>query len=201
MRATPFEGTIFVIDTDSYAGNFERQMCAYVTGQVGECGVGQEMAEKFNDECDVSFAGFVVSVPDEHGCWRPASIYPTPGFWNDGMGNEWADEDWGKPHTLEAYRKEVEEYEEEHSCILNPDLPEGPRRHPSYQSVAIFLDEKPKPETLELMMQRARAFPAVHAADAVWNSKFKILGFRLVDERIETTQLASFPASTDVVGA
>ncbi|KKK83825.1 hypothetical protein LCGC14_2789530, partial [marine sediment metagenome] len=31
---------IFIIDTDSYAGNFEREMCAYITGRVGECGVG-----------------------------------------------------------------------------------------------------------------------------------------------------------------
>jgi len=25
---------IFVIDTDSYAGNFERDMCAFLTGRV-----------------------------------------------------------------------------------------------------------------------------------------------------------------------
>ena len=27
---------LFVIDTDSYAGNFEREMCAYLTNQIGE---------------------------------------------------------------------------------------------------------------------------------------------------------------------
>jgi hypothetical protein len=31
---------LFIVDTDSYAGNFERCMCAYMTGQIGECEVG-----------------------------------------------------------------------------------------------------------------------------------------------------------------
>ncbi len=34
---------LFVIDTDTYAGNFEREMCAYVTGQIGECEVSRLM--------------------------------------------------------------------------------------------------------------------------------------------------------------
>jgi len=37
----------FIIDTNEYAGNFEREMCAYCTGQIGDCGVGEEEAEKF----------------------------------------------------------------------------------------------------------------------------------------------------------
>jgi len=40
----------FIIDTDQYAGNFEREMCAYLTGTVGECGVGDEFAELFSKE-------------------------------------------------------------------------------------------------------------------------------------------------------
>ncbi len=35
---------LFVIDTDTYAGSFEREICAYVTGQIGECEVGKEEA-------------------------------------------------------------------------------------------------------------------------------------------------------------
>ena len=34
----------FIVDTDSYAGNFEREMCAYMTGHIGECSVGEEYA-------------------------------------------------------------------------------------------------------------------------------------------------------------
>lgn len=66
---------IFVIDTDQYAGNFERAMCAYCTGQIGECEVGSEfidakIASIFEDFVDCY-------VMDDHGCGRPTSIWPT----------------------------------------------------------------------------------------------------------------------------
>lgn len=31
-----------IIDTTAYAGNFERELCAYFTGQIEECYVGSE---------------------------------------------------------------------------------------------------------------------------------------------------------------
>jgi len=60
----------FVVETDSYTGNFEREMCAYMTGRVGECEVGNEFVEehiknKFNN---------VVDIPDDNGCYRPVSV-------------------------------------------------------------------------------------------------------------------------------
>jgi len=60
MRATAFEGFIFVIDTDTYAGNFERPMCAYMTGRVGECGVGEEFAEMFKHIQVLSDGSYVI---------------------------------------------------------------------------------------------------------------------------------------------
>ena len=75
----------FVIDTDEYAGNFEREMCAYVTGRVGDCQVGEDIAEKVRDEIEQSdffdeIDRVVVTLPDDHGCHRPVSIGPTPGY-------------------------------------------------------------------------------------------------------------------------
>ena len=65
---------IFVIDTSQYAGNFERQMCAYCTGQIGECGVGDEFVdEKIADIFGEDIDCFVM---DDHGCGRPVSIWP-----------------------------------------------------------------------------------------------------------------------------
>ena len=60
----------FIIDTDQYAGNFEREMCAHITGRVGECEVGREYVEEGISE---KFEN-VMDVADEHGCYRPASI-------------------------------------------------------------------------------------------------------------------------------
>ena len=66
----------FIIDTDSYAGNFERQMCAYITGQLGECGVGQNYSNKFFEEVeDFDFGESISNIPDDKGCSRPVSIY------------------------------------------------------------------------------------------------------------------------------
>jgi len=62
-----------VIDTDQYAGNFEREMCAFLTGHTGDCGVGDNY---ITEDLDDDLFGNVISVPDEHGCYRPVSIYP-----------------------------------------------------------------------------------------------------------------------------
>ena len=195
MRAEPFQGVIFVIDTDAYAGNFERPMCAYLTGQVGDCGVGEEYAEMFKqcpeEAYEEAFEDLIVHVPDDHGCCRPVSIYATPGFWNDGMGNEWRDEDWGQPKTVEKYRKAVEQWLKDHP---GEDHFDGPHRCPSYQSVAIFFDKQPSPELLLLMRKRAMAFPEVYAAHREWNYPFNILGFRLVKETVVVEVIEQFPA-------
>ncbi len=36
MKIHKVDGYVFIIDTDSYSGNFEREMAAYVAGAVGE---------------------------------------------------------------------------------------------------------------------------------------------------------------------
>ena len=69
---------IVKINTNSYAGNFEREMCAYCTGHIGDCGVGND----YVDECvSDAFCDTLDFIPDEFGCYRPCSIgvsQPTP---------------------------------------------------------------------------------------------------------------------------
>ena len=60
-----------VIKTDSYAGNFEREMCAYLTGQIGECEVGKEL---INEEIKELFDGYIQDEPDDNGCYRPVTL-------------------------------------------------------------------------------------------------------------------------------
>lgn len=76
------EKYIFVIDTDQYAGNFEREMCACCTGQTGECGVGEEESKKFKAEVGEDkwelMMELVEQRPDDHGCHRPTSLWRTP---------------------------------------------------------------------------------------------------------------------------
>jgi hypothetical protein len=60
-----------VVKTNNYAGNFERQMCAYLTGTVGECEVGKELVE---DEISELFENIIGNEPDDNGCYRPVAI-------------------------------------------------------------------------------------------------------------------------------
>lgn len=82
-----------VLSTNFYAGNFERQLTAYCTGQVGECGVGEAMTDLFvidmkldKDDLDTEkdpFWDIIVHIPDERGCPRPCSIYRGKKGYND----------------------------------------------------------------------------------------------------------------------
>ena len=125
------EQIIFVVHTDSYSGNFERDLCAYITGQIGECGVGDDMARDFiedeGDETAELFGEIVNQVQDENGIWRPCEIYPTPGRLNNGMGK-------------------------------NFDAKEGEIGYPAYESVAIYFNQRPSDEQILLMKARTAKY-------------------------------------------
>lgn len=105
-----------IIDTEQYAGNFERELCAYLTGKVGACGVGQEMAEKYIEDVErdgdvLDYEDFFENVcekPDEHGCYRPCEIYPTEGWFGNGFGGGFRDGQ--EVEALEHYKKTASEY-------------------------------------------------------------------------------------------
>ena len=73
-------GYAVLIDTNRYAGNFERELCAYVTGQVGECEVGTPDPDY---DYEVEFSEKVTQT-NQDGCWRPCEIAvePTTGLYN-----------------------------------------------------------------------------------------------------------------------
>ena len=140
MNDGPKEGFAFIVDTDSYAGNFEREMTAFVTGQIGECEVGKEIIQE-----DFDYGGFsqiVYKLPADNGCYRPTAIWEV-------------------------------EYEKD-------------GRKP-YNAVAMFLNERPSAEMLELMKSRVALFPAVFSAEdrmAEFNRDkplINISGFRLLE--------------------
>lgn len=79
MTDTPSADWIFVIDTEDYAGNFERALCGYLTGRIGECEVGVKEATAFMEETGMEPFDNVIDEPDDHGCRRPVTIYPTAG--------------------------------------------------------------------------------------------------------------------------
>ncbi|MCR4284420.1 MAG: hypothetical protein NUV97_00035, partial [archaeon] len=164
---------LFVIDTNTYAGNFERQMCAYVTGQIGECEVGEENAKFARQEIPNEVARLeelIESVPDEHGCHRPVSIFPTPGWFNHGMGGHFRNgqEDEALTHyklEVEKYQNEVPEKYAEHlrdgiraECqrkIVEANALTEVQKHPAFMSVAIYFHAIPDRDLIGMMKQRA----------------------------------------------
>lgn len=102
---------IFIIDTDSYAGNFERDMCAYLTGVVGDCGVGEEYKELYFEDTgegeESIFSEYLeFRADDEHGCHRPTSIWKTKGWLSVG-GNDKAvlKKDWNQAEADAAWQE------------------------------------------------------------------------------------------------
>jgi len=98
VRQEPEHRYIFVIDTEQYAGNFERDLCAYCTGEIGGCGRGDNYAKIFAQEVPEDSNPFGCASLDhrpddsDHPCRRPCAIWPTPGWYNDGMGGHFRDD-------------------------------------------------------------------------------------------------------------
>ena len=60
-----------LIETNQYAGNFEREMCAHLTGHVGECEVGEEFVDETVQEF---FEDVIGNEADDNGCYRPVAL-------------------------------------------------------------------------------------------------------------------------------
>lgn len=84
MAVEKFEAPYgLIFNFSEYAGNFEREFCGYVVGAVGQCDVGREMADLFNEDHPegtkfYAVSDRTVSEPDDRGCYRPVSIYNDP---------------------------------------------------------------------------------------------------------------------------
>jgi len=194
---------LFVIDTDKYAGNFERQMCGYVTGQVGECGVGMKEAETARKQIPnivTKLEEIVTNVPDDHGCNRPVSIFSTPGWFNHGMGGHFRE--GSETQALLDYRREMQKYyrdqikltrsvivgtggwtakgKKESIAKYQSKIDEAMaltkvHKYPAYNSVAIYFNKVPDKELIDAMKKRAYKFAS--------KKRIKIKKFRLLKEQ------------------
>ena len=185
---------VFVVDTDQYAGNFERELCAFVTGHIGECGVGAEEAEEFRkDHLENPFEKAILHYPDEHGCSRPVSIWSTPGRFNDGMGGHFDldQQEEANAHYHQACLDQGEhvkkvyahapEYGEQEAQKWVKQSNEPADRYPAYESVGILFQVLPDSTLIEIMKTRAKLF-----AD---NHNLQIRGFRLLKVNVVETEL------------
>lgn len=195
---------LLIIDTSEYAGNFERELVAYMVGCVGEDDVGSAIAEA---ACAaLESAGIElpdpISFTDDKGVSRPATIYPTPGWFNDGLGNEWPDD--ADPADVqakydEAVRSQADEtrkvyghmpeYGEERAQNILKKVGTEVRRWPAYLSVAVGFEDELDPSALEVMVQRAKDFCAdpMKAGCRFVKNPIPFLGARYVRHEITVT--------------
>ncbi len=68
-----------VIRTTAYAGNFERELCAHLTGALRDCNVGSEFVEK---EVKRLFTGYMTTEMDDKRMWTPVNI----GYYHQDVG-------------------------------------------------------------------------------------------------------------------
>lgn len=151
----------FVVDTDSYAGNFERQLASYIVGRCDDHGdhMGGPFREMYEKELpDDPFLDLVeerISDPGDDGIHHaPMDLAPTPGFENTGNGE------------------------------VLPLKPGKNPKYPAYNSVAIFLSRRPTKNELAMLVARAQKFVTLSPVNR-WDHWPKILGMRLVEERTE----------------
>ncbi len=179
----------FVVDTEQYAGNFERQLCAYSTGIVGECTIGSEEASQFAEENPGPnpFEEKILQPPDEHGCRRPVEIWSTPGWFNNGMGGHFrlgengteAQEHYKEECLAQSRKKSyaAEESNQQHKQEWEEKAQRPFTEHPAFQSVAIFFGEEPTADMIEILKKRSRAFCR--------RENITVIGFRLLSLSIK----------------
>lgn len=186
----------FVIDTNTYAGGFERQLCAFITGHTGDCKVGKKEADTYLETHEP--LNNVLQVEDENGMARPVEIYPTPEVWNNGLGFSYKDgEEALAIQEYQRYRKEYNEKNmeraESHRGKNMPSWTDEaidreisrlreevaktltmttPPKYEAYHSVMIHFSLEPTIEEIQFMKERAFEFSK--------ENNFKIEGFRLI---------------------
>lgn len=150
-----------IVDTDSYSGNFEREMASYITGYPQTRGEKlvkdiqshygfnpKVYGSEWEDHPQNPWAGLLEYSDGEYGP-ELAHICPTPGYGNDGHGG-------------------------------SKKLTGGPEDkyypYPSYQSVHMLYTERLSNEQLGLLKEWAEKFVALKTR----SGPSEILGVRLV---------------------
>ena len=137
-KNSPF---LFIVYSESQKFD-ERDKCAFITGEVGECGVGTEHIQK-----DIDYSclqGLIMAVPDEYNVYRPVSSYVTPNLYNNGLGfvyKEGEEEAAWKAYTTNKGF--------ENSTI------EQIGKYPAECSIAIHLSSSPNDEQIAFLTNMA----------------------------------------------
>lgn len=170
-----------VVDTDQYAGNFEREMASYCTGLEFPRG-----AEYITDEVENAEWWEDNTYDDgEEGC----SIWTTPGWFNNGMGWHYEDTPENRELAVVKSRDSMIAYHATQKSVMEERLrnqnfdgtwtqdacertlesikasianTELTVTWPANMSVAMFSSEQPPAEVIDEVWKRAQQFNTVY---------------------------------------
>ncbi|MDW9481301.1 hypothetical protein GOB57_21890 [Sinorhizobium meliloti] len=204
-----------IIDTESYAGNFERELCAYATGQVSAGSYARGIVEAFATDIRHLewWSAHIVHERDDDYGEVLVSLVPTPGWFNDGGGGHHRD---SSTDTADAVAARTRVAHERAIGVFQRKLEIGdfdggawtrekceseiqrrqqelaalsvPRtRCPAYLSVAIFVDEFPPAEVWDEFVERAKTFAENYPAitKSAFAKPFNITGFRKLEPQYD----------------
>lgn len=194
---------IFVVDTNQYAGNFERDMTAFVTGVWGDCEVGKKTANDFKEQhpeyLDVRkfsiFWDMMVQVPDENGCKRPCSLWDNPKWFNDGLGHFYKRNSYNVTEVTKKYLESWVAMKEKYGDKYSEDDLAKQKwvKCPAYLSVAMFFREQPSLDDFNFLCKRVNKFVAEKPSCLYFDflkvdNQFVIENFRIIKKVVRTFQ-------------
>ena len=171
------EKYLIIIDTSDYAGNFERELCAYVTGLIGESGVGEKQAIIFHKEVDVEIGDWFDLNVEFTSNYNPSSLSSTPGWFNDGFGKHYRNDD--DPEII------LNTYNNNGGTLTSADQI---TKYPSYQSIEIAFCKEPPYSIIELITERSKKF-CLDEKVYKWCRPKEILDVRLVKRTTQDVEI------------
>lgn len=187
---------IFVVDTNQYSGNFDREMCAHMTGVLSYSNVGHEHSKNYLEKYGKPMDGVILINEDHYR--TPVSLIVTPGMRNNGLGFEFkeGEEDLAVKEFKESVKfnanmriaqidrilqrtknpKHIESaLQEKEKClkeIKDIELIKTITTYPAYMSIGIHFSTLTK-ENIEILKIRAEEF-------ANKTDDLNITGFRII---------------------
>jgi hypothetical protein len=82
-----------LIHTKDLAALFDKELCAYVTGEVGECELAVDIADQYKKEIKHNqwWTENIIYTKDSDGYMQPMYLSSTPGWFNNGCGGLYKD--------------------------------------------------------------------------------------------------------------
>ncbi len=152
-----------VVDTDTYSGDFEREMATFVFGAVSEYGCA-DLLEKIDSadlalmkwawDSDTGEGALELQQDEDYGASEFQRIEPTPNWANNGMAKQ---------------------------AQLKDELT---GTAPAYQSVAFRFNRELTPEELALVVERGKLFPAFYKAYEPHIQPNHAAGISIIDVRL-----------------